>query len=240
MPHSTTKAAAPWTVADLSKEFGPISVTRIRLDPPPGQATEQDVIDLQLREDRLYELVDGVLVEKVMGYLESALAVWLAHHLQGFLGQNDLSILTGPDGTVRLMPEIVRIPDLAFVSWNQLPDREVPADPIPDLAPDLAVEVLSEGNTAKEMQRKLKDYFLAGVRLVWFVDPQARTVTVYTAPDRKTLFTEDQTLSGGDVLPGLALPVRQVFSRTPRLGPATTGKKRSRPSAKRKPRNGRK
>jgi Uma2 family endonuclease len=58
---------------------------------------------------------------------------------------------------------------------------------IPKLAPYLAVEVLGKGNTKREMDRKLKDYFLAGVQLVWFVDPAKRTVEVFTAPDESGL-----------------------------------------------------
>jgi Uma2 family endonuclease len=120
------------------------------------------------------------------------------------------------------MPGLVRIPDVFFISWQRLPAHEVPSDPIPGLAPDLAVEVLSEGNTPGEMQRKLKDYFFAGVRLVWFVNPDARTVQVYTAPDQSTVLSEPQTLEGGLVLPGLRVPLQKLFTRTPRRanGPA--------------------
>jgi Uma2 family endonuclease len=235
MSRSTAKSPA-WTVADVLERFGPIAVSRIRCDQLVGPATEQDVIDISNREGRLYELVDGILVEKEMGYLESALAAWLLYLLQDFLVRNDLGFLVGADGTVRLMPGLVRIPDLSFVAWDRLPKREIPTAPIPDLAPDLAVEVLSAGNTEKEMTRKLRDYFLSGVRLVWFVDPQARTMTVYTAPDRKTILTEDQTLSGGEVLPGLSLPVRQVFARAPRIGEETPGRSRDRRATKGKSR----
>jgi Uma2 family endonuclease len=76
------------------------------------------------------------------------------------------------------------------------------------------------------MQRKLKEYFLAGVTLVWFVDPSKRTVEVFTAPDASTVFTEDQTLDGGDVLPGLRLPVRDVFIRVPRSAGKSARKKK--------------
>jgi Uma2 family endonuclease len=139
--------------------------------------------------------------------------------LQRFLDQHDLGILVGADGTVRLARGLVRIPDVAFFSWKHFPNRELPAEPIPNLVPDLAVEVLSKGNTAKEMRRKLFDYFAAGVRLVWIIDPKARTVEVYTAPDRFTLLTEEQTLDGGTVLPGFTLPLQQLFARAGRLQP---------------------
>jgi Uma2 family endonuclease len=224
------------TVADLLEQLGGIAPQRIRLRPPPGQATEQDVLDIRRRERRLYELVDGVLVEKIMGYLESHLAIWLSHLLQSFLDRHDLGILAGPDGALRLMPGLVRIPDITFLSWDQLPKHEVPSDPIPGLAPALAVEVLSEGNTPAEMERKLREYFLAGVRLVWLVDPARRTVTVYTAPDRRAVLTEEQTLDGGAVLPGLAVPLRTLFARTPRRPGSPAKGKGTRPPAKRKPR----
>ena len=68
---------------------------------------------------------------------------------------------------LKLMPRLVRIPDVSFISWDQLPAHEYPNDPIPELHPDIAVEVLSEGNTEEEMRRKVKEYFFAGTRLVW-------------------------------------------------------------------------
>ncbi len=225
MAHRTSYLPATWTIADLLEHFGHISPQRIRLHPAPGTATEQDVIALQDRENRLYELVEGVLVEKVMGVLESCLAGLLIRLLGNFVDPLDLGIVTAPDGTLRLAPGLVRIPDVAFISWDRLPSREYPSEPIPDLAPNLAVEVLSEGNTEEEMQRKLKEYFLADVHLVWFVDPAKRIVDVYTSPDQATRLTEEQTLDGGAVLPGFTLPLRQLFAR---VGP------QRRPSRRRK------
>ncbi len=214
------------TIAELLEQLGDIDPRRIRTQPPPGKATERDLVHLHQRTSRLFELVDGVLVEKVMSYPESNLACDLIWLLRTFLEQCDLGILAGESGAMRLMPGLVRVPDVSFVSWDRLPARGVyPSDPVAGLAPDLAVEVLSEGNTKKEMQRKLKEYFLAGVRLVWFVDPKKRTVEVFTAPDRSVVLAEEQTLDGGDVLPGLKLPLKQVFARVAR--PAKpTGKRR--------------
>ncbi len=76
------------------------------------------------------------------------------------------------------------MPDVAFMSWDRLPGKTVPDEAIPELAPDLAIEVLSAGNTKGEMERKLKDYFFAGVRLVWYIDWRRRTAEVYTSPDQ--------------------------------------------------------
>jgi Uma2 family endonuclease len=95
----------------------------------------------------------------------------------------------------------------------------MPNAPIPDLIPDLAVEVLSEGNTANEMRRKREEYFSAGVRLVWIVDPDERTVAIYTAPEECLVLEESQTLDGGDVLPGFVLPLSNLFSELDWVGP---------------------
>src|SRR5262249_44762398 len=84
------------------------------------------------------------------------------------------------------------------------------------VAPNLAVEVLSEGNTPAEIERKLKEYFLAGVELAWIVDPFKRTVAVHTAPDRLRTLSEKGTLDGGSVLPGFTLAVRELFARLPK------------------------
>jgi Uma2 family endonuclease len=199
------------TLADLLERFGPIPAARIRYDPPPGTATEQDVITLEAQDGRLFELVDGVLVEKAMGFYESYLAMRLGRFLLAFVEQHDLGIVTGEAGMLRLAPGLVHIPDVAFISWDRLPDRRIPRQPIPDLAPDLVVEVLSEGNTPREMGQKLLEYFSAGVRLAWCVLPNLQQVHVYTAPDRREVITSDLALHGGEVLAGFILPVRRLF-----------------------------
>jgi Uma2 family endonuclease len=206
-------SATGWTLADLLERFGPIPAGRVRSEPAPGSATEQDVVDIHDREERLFELIDGTLVEKTVGVRESFLAVLIASLLRDFASRGDLGMVLGADGMARLAEGQVRIPDVSFVTWERLPGRSVPDDAILGLAPDLAVEVLSPGNTPKEMARKLHDYFQAGVRLVWFVSPATRTIEVFTAPDHSLLLDEGQVLDGGAVLPGLAIPVRTLFER---------------------------
>lgn len=227
MARRTSSLPAAWTAADLLDHLGNIAPQRIRVNPPLGLATERDVITIQEREDRLYELVDGVLVEKVRELRESCLASDLIYFLNAYVKGNDLGFVSAPDGTVRLAPRLVRIPDVSFIPWDRLPSKEYPDEPIPELAPALAVEVLSEGNTPKEMARKLKEYFFAGVLLVWFVDPDKRTVEVFTAPDCSTTLTENQTLDGGAILPGFSLPLRELFARVKRSGRRGNGKKKS-------------
>jgi Uma2 family endonuclease len=213
------------TIGELLDQLGGIEPGRVRATPAPGKATEQDLIRLLARTDRLYELVDGVLVEKVMGAQESFIAGLILYLLHAF-NQKRFGFPLGADGAVRLMPGLVRIPDVSFIRWERVPVRgKVPNDAVPNPAPDLAVEVLSESNTPAEMQRKLKEYFLAGTRLVWFVDPQSRTVEVFTAPDQSVTRTEEQSLDGADLLPGLDLPVKSLFEQLEPESPKKSSRK---------------
>ena len=209
----SSATATAETIAELLEHLGDIPPHRVRLRPAPGTATERDVIATEARENRLCELVDGVLVEKVMAYYEARVATVISHFLEDYLEEDDRGIVAGADGMMRLAPGLVRIPDVSFISWDRLPGRQVPRQPIAALAPDLAVEVLSEGNTQKEIDRKIGEYFAAGARLVWIVDPAARSVHVYKGPDECTRLNERQTHKGGTLLPGFALLLRKLFAR---------------------------
>jgi Uma2 family endonuclease len=200
------------TLAELIDRLGGIPTERIRLNPLPGTATVKDVLDIEAREDRLCELVDGVLVEKPMGFTESRIAILLGTALQNFVTERDLGIVTGESGMIRMPANLVRIPDVAFSRWKKFPRRELPDEGAPEIAPDLAVEVLSKSNTPKEMERKLGEYFGVGVKLVWFVDPGARTVTVYSSPTRSRVLRVNDSLDGGKVLPGFKLAVSSLFA----------------------------
>ncbi len=204
------------TMADLRKRLGGIPLERIWIQPPPGMATEKDVVDAEEHEKRLCELVDGTLVEKAMGFDEARIAAQLAYLINSHLDEDDLGICVGADGMMRIAPGLVRIPDVSFISWDRLPGRESPKDPVPDLAPDLAVEILSEGNTPAEMKRKVGEYFDAGVQLVWLIDPRKRTARVYSAPHRSILIRAAQSLDGGDVLPGFAIGLAELLDRSRR------------------------
>jgi Uma2 family endonuclease len=117
---------------------------------------------------------------------------------------------------MRIAPGLVRIPDLSFITWDRLPGRESPREPIPDLA----VEVLSEGNTRTEMARKVREYFDAGVLLVWLIDPRKRTARVSSTVERSVLVRANQSLDGGAILPGFVLPLSDLLDRgrRPRRG----------------------
>ena len=203
------------TVSDLLHQLGDIPPERVRLQPPPGTATEADVIAVYSREERLCELVDGVLVEKTLGYYESYIAATLIRLLGNFVVAHDLGIVAGADGMLRLAPGLVRISDVSFVSWEKLPGRRLPRQAVPDLVPDLAVEVLSEGNMPREMARKLDEYFSLGVRLVWLVNPMTESTEAYTSRHQSTRLDKSATLEGGVILPGFTLPLSALFPVSP-------------------------
>jgi len=217
MPASATSWPRHWNLGNLLEHLGGIDARRVRLFPPPGEATGEDVTRIDEEENRRCELIDGVLVEKCMGLQESLLALALGGILRAFVKANDLGLVAAPDGAIELAPGVIRYPDVEFFSWEQFPRRKIPRKKIPELAPVLAVEVLSEGNTPREMERKLKDYFFNGVKVVWYVDPRKKTIQVFTSPDESRILHERDTLDGGDILPGFRLPLRELFAEVPEM-----------------------
>jgi Uma2 family endonuclease len=211
---ATATASPPklLTTKDLANRFGPMPLSRIRFVPFPGTATEKDVLAIHDREDRLCELVDGILVEKTMGIRESFLAAIIVGYLRAYCSKSDLGAVLGADGMMRLAPGLVRIPDVSFIPWDYFPNRQMTTKAMADFAPALAVEVLSPSNTKEEMRQKLRDYFDAGCKLVWLVDPDTRTVAVHSSPRKFVVLTEEDTLDGGSVLPGFSLPLGELFS----------------------------
>ncbi|MBY0229818.1 MAG: Uma2 family endonuclease [Gemmataceae bacterium] len=221
-----TKIVEFENVGELEESLGRIEARRIRMKPYPGTATEADLIRANDRKGVLCELVNGTLVEKVMGYGEGGLESDIIRILGRYLDVNDIGDVVSASAMMRLSPGVVRLPDVSVVLWEQLPGRRRPTAPIPDIYPDLAVEVLSEGNTRDEMFQKRRHYFFAGTRLVWEVDPRRFTISVYNDPETRTILTEADTLTGGDVLPGFSVPVREVFARVPRPEPKPRRKKK--------------
>lgn len=205
------------TVADLLERLGDIPPHRVRMKPYPGTATEQDVIAAEAAPDkRLCELIDGTLVEKDMGQYESRLAIVLAYFIETYLSTHDLGVCFGEAAMLRIVPGRVRLPDVSFVSWDKLPNHELPAEPIATLVPDLAVEVLSASNTRREMENKRREYFRGGARLVWEIDPGTQSARVYTDPDAFQEIGPEGILNGDDVLPDFALPLQRLFARAGR------------------------
>jgi Uma2 family endonuclease len=238
MPTSATKPKARFpTIADVQERLGHVPESRILSVPGPGTATVQDLLDGSITGDRLYELVDGILVEKGMGYREGSLGLWLGTLINMFLLENNVGHAAGSDGMIRFKLDLVRMPDVSFIRWDSVEDPDEIENPVGaflEVPPDLAVEVLSPSNTRREMEIKLDEYAKAGVKLVWYVDPERKEVVVYPKGNlkrKKTLGVND-TLDGGAVLPGFAVVVGRIFeSRAPGRGKskAEKGKSQTKP-----------
>lgn len=206
-------APKPESVADLIDRLGGIPAERIRMQPPPGTATEKDLLRLLDAEDkRICELIDGVLVDKAVATREGPYAAYVSRMIWNHAEEFDLGVVLGGDSPFRFRLGLVRVPDVSFVSWGRIPGGEFPDDPISEIIPDLAVEVLSKTNTLAEIELKLDNYFEAGVRLAWVIDPRKERAKIYSSRSRMQEIGSDAELPGSKVLPGFRLPLRDVFA----------------------------
>ena len=203
------------TLQDVVDRLGGIPLSRILARPAPGTATEADLLAVNDRKLHLCELVDGVLVEKAMGLRESLLAGALIGLLRDFVIPRNLGLVTAPDGSIKLFAGLIRLPDVAFISWSRIPGGRVPEEPMPQLAPELVIEVLSKGNTKSEMRRKRREYFEAGVDVVWEVDPKKRAVHVYHRGQRqaRSYTTRRKPSSADAILAGIPPGPRRSLRR---------------------------
>jgi Uma2 family endonuclease len=161
------------------------------------------------------ELVRGApRVSEPPGGLHGWVAVRLAARLADHVERLSLgSVLVEAGYILQRGPDTVRGPDVSFLSTARLPPERLPEQFIPG-APDLAIEILSPSERWSEVEEKIADYFGAGARLVWVVDPGQRRVIV-RYPDRPPRIVPTAgTLDGEEVVPGFALPLAELF--TPR------------------------
>lgn len=199
--------------ADLHARLGYVPLGRICMTPPPGTATEADLIRiLEAADKRLFELIDRTLVEKAVGMRESVIGAGLSRRIGTFVEDHDLGLVAGPDGPFRLSDGLVRLPDISFIRWQDVPDEELPDEKLSSLTASLVVEVLSESNTAAEIARKREQFFANGCKLFWVVDPETESVDVYTSLMRVKRLTAGDTLDGGKVLSGFTLRVSDIFA----------------------------
>lgn len=175
--------------------------------------TAANLLALSRRDDVRRELVRGEIREiRPTGDAHTILAAHIAHLIGNHIWEKGLGgYVSGADGGFILAtePDTVRAPDAAYISRGRLPGP-LRGGYFP-VAPDLAVEVMSPGDTATDIHEKTLEYLRAGTRLVWVVYPNTRTVVVRTREGARTL-DENGTLEGGEVLPGFSLPVREVFA----------------------------
>ena len=164
-------------------------------------------------EDAHVELVKGVIVRTALAcYEHSRIAGNLVIFLGAFLAQNPVGeLLVAAGGFVLARnPDTVRAPDAAFVTHKRA-GAQAHRPGFFQGAPDLAVEVVSPGDTAVEVEAKVLEYLQAGARLVWVLYPDTRTVKVHAADRTVRWLGPGDTLTGDDLLPGFTLPLDRLF-----------------------------
>jgi Uma2 family endonuclease len=217
-------AALPGDEAKPYELVNGVLVERDRMMAVTQKPTTAEELALLHDDDaKRYELVEGVLIEvSPSNQIHTALAAELARLLGNYVVEHDLGEVSGEIGGYLLQrnPDIVRAPDVGFISKAKL-TTEIDSAYYP-FAPDLAVEIVSPGDTATEVYDKVVEYFKAGTQLVWFVYPNSKTVHIYTSTTSVAILTVDDVLDGMNVLPGLKLPVGDVFKRMRSIPQETT------------------
>ncbi|HKP14216.1 MAG TPA: Uma2 family endonuclease [Blastocatellia bacterium] len=168
--------------------------------------TEEVILD----SEKEYEVVDGQPEEKTMGGAKhGGVGVRLIVRLGGHVEASRLGGVYGPD-TLFHIGRNSRMPDVAFVAAARIPEEGEPEGTW-ELAPDLAVEIISPSDLWDKVISKVEEYFAAGVRQVWLISPTYRTLTVYHAPTRTTILTEADELQSDDIVPGFRLKIGELF-----------------------------
>lgn len=158
--------------------------------------------------DRLFELIDGEIVEKVASFTPSKLAMDIGFELNLYLRQHPIGFVTGADGSYILAEGYEFMPDVAYISKARLPQppkREVIG------APDLAVEIKSPTDSKRQLRRKVEDYMRFDTKIVWLVLPEEKQIEVYVLDQDVIVVGVDGVLIADEVLPGFSLPVRSLF-----------------------------
>jgi Uma2 family endonuclease len=182
---------------------------------------------LSMPDSKSYELVDGRLVERNMGAESSEVGGNVHFQLRLFCRDHDLGIVWPADNGFQCFPHdpgLLRRPDVSFIRRGRLPGDVAPEGWV-KIPPDLVVEVISPNDSAEQLEEKLDDYQKAGVPLIWVIYPRARKARVYRLDGPVSELTEEEVLSGEDVVPGFRAPLREILPRR-----ATVNEPRTRPA----------
>ena len=169
-----------------------------------------------LNPEKEYEIVAGQPEEKVMGGARhGGIGARLLSRLCSYVEAQRLGGVYGPDTSFQIGPN-ERLPDVAFVAADRIPLEGEPEGMWP-FAPDLAVEILSPTDLHEKVSGKIREYFAAGVRQVWLVSPEYKTVTIYQSPTQVRMLTEEDELIGDEILPGFRCRLRELFQSPTRV-----------------------
>jgi Uma2 family endonuclease len=179
------------------------------IKPPPMTAQEfEEYVMLRENADRRLELIGGEVVELVSNQEASRLGVRIAHLINNYLDQNPIGLLTGSDGGYQVGNDRF-MPDVGYMSKARqpLPSKET----YNPLAPDLAIEVVSPSDEIDDVLAKVDSYTLAGTS-VWVVYPKSKEIRVFTPGQPSKKLGIDDSLDGGEVLPGFTAKLQDIFA----------------------------
>ena len=175
--------------------------------------TAEDLLKLPRGRFR-YELIKGELRQmSPAGHDHGRIVMELAGPLHQYVNSKKLGKVYGAETGFKLQsdPDTVRAPDIAFLRQERV--TEVGRSKGYWIgAPDLAVEVISPGDTVGEVEEKVEEWLEAGTRLVWVVSPKLQTVTIYRSLNDIVTLTEKDTIDGNNVIPGFQIPVAEIFA----------------------------
>lgn len=183
------------------------------LETPTRLVTAAELESLPQGDERV-ELVKGVIVRMdPAGHEHGGVAARILIRLGNFVETHQLGMVYAAETGFTLShdPDTVRAPDAAFVTAERVAQIKRRRGYF-DGAPDLAVEIVSPDDKAEEIDAKVLDYLEAGCRLVWVIQPRTKTITVYRSLDQVRVLTQRDTLDGADVVPGFAVPVKEIFA----------------------------
>jgi Uma2 family endonuclease len=173
--------------------------------------------EIALDPDKEYEIIHGSPEEKEMGSARhGGIGARLIARLSWHVEDRNLGGVYGPD-TTYLVGGNDRLPDVSFVSASRIPEDGEPEGKWL-VAPDLAVEIISPTDLYEKVVGKVEDYLKAGVKQVWLISPEHRTVTIYSSLTQTVILTDGDDLPGGDVVPDFTCRVAELFRQPARKG----------------------
>ena len=200
------------TLADLVQWLGDVPLDRICMNPPPGRATERDVLAARCTPERwLCELVGGVLIRKAHDFCASVVSGHLLSQLLNLEGIQRQG--AGLDGSMpyRLAPGLVRIPDGSFIPWTRFPSGKLVDEEIGTFMPSMVFEVIAPSDGKREIDRKRGEYFAAGIAEVWVVDSVEQDAAIWSGPTSAQRFGPDEILRGSTLFPEFSLSLAKLF-----------------------------
>ena len=179
---------------------------QIRKKIPLTPETEQELL-----VSGRYEIVYGEVRERAMpSPRHGRIQAEIAAELINFVKKNKFGVVY-TETHFEFAENLSRVPDVAFVSFERFPESGEDKTSRWHIAPDLAVEVISPSDNYEDVQEKIAEYFTFGVRQVWIISPETKSLTVYHSPKQTTIFGAEDVLVCEDILPGFRLPLAEIF-----------------------------